>query len=232
MSDVMIAVQHVFKSVTDSTGSLTILRDIDFTLNKGETAAIVGASGSGKSTLLSIVAGLDTPTSGTVHIDGVDLFAMDEDQRAALRSQKVGFVFQSFQLLGNLTALENVMLPLELAGRRDARATATHMLQRVGLGERLSSYPKVLSGGEQQRVALARAFVVQPAVLLADEPTGSLDFATGGKIMELMFDLNREQGTTLVLVTHDRAIAQRCERRITIEAGQVVPEALDAAAIA
>ncbi len=232
MSDVMIAVQHVFKSVTDSTGSLTILRDIDFTLNKGETAAIVGASGSGKSTLLSIVAGLDTPTSGTVHIDGVDLFAMDEDQRAALRSQKVGFVFQSFQLLGNLTALENVMLPLELAGRRDARTTATHMLQRVGLGERLSSYPKVLSGGEQQRVALARAFVVQPAVLLADEPTGSLDFATGGKIMELMFDLNREQGTTLVLVTHDRGIAQRCERRITIEAGQVVPEAKETAAVA
>ncbi|WP_291079930.1 ABC transporter ATP-binding protein [Hydrogenophaga sp.] len=232
MSDVMIAVQHVFKSVTDSTGSLTILRDIDFTLNKGETAAIVGASGSGKSTLLSIVAGLDTPTSGTVHIDGVDLFAMDEDQRAALRSQKVGFVFQSFQLLGNLTALENVMLPLELAGRRDARATATQMLQRVGLGERLSSYPKVLSGGEQQRVALARAFVVQPAVLLADEPTGSLDFATGGKIMELMFDLNREQGTTLVLVTHDRAIAQRCERRITIEAGQVVPEVKEPVAIA
>jgi putative ABC transport system ATP-binding protein len=226
MSDSMIAVQHVFKTVTDSTGSLTILRDIDFTLNKGETAAIVGASGSGKSTLLSIIAGLDTPSSGTVHIDGVDLFANNEDQRAALRSQKVGFVFQSFQLLGNLTALENVMLPLELAGRRDARATATHMLQRVGLGERLSSYPKVLSGGEQQRVALARAFVVQPAVLLADEPTGSLDFATGGKIMELMFDLNREQGTTLVLVTHDRAIAQRCERRITIEAGQVVAEAL------
>lgn len=225
MSDVMIAVQHVFKSVTDSTGSLTILRDIDFTLNKGETAAIVGASGSGKSTLLSIVAGLDTPSSGTVHIDGVDLFALDEDQRAALRAQKVGFVFQSFQLLGNLTALENVMLPLELAGQRDARATATQMLQRVGLGERLSSYPKVLSGGEQQRVALARAFVVQPAVLLADEPTGSLDFATGARIMELMFELNREQGTTLVLVTHDRAIAQRCERRITIEAGQVAVEA-------
>ena len=220
----MIAVQHVFKSVTDSTGSLTILRDIDFSLNKGETAAIVGASGSGKSTLLSIIAGLDTPSSGTVHIDGVDLFAMDEDRRAALRSQKVGFVFQSFQLLGNLTALENVMLPLELAGQRDARATATQMLQRVGLGERLSSYPKVLSGGEQQRVALARAFVVQPAVLLADEPTGSLDFATGARIMELMFELNREQGTTLVLVTHDRAIAQRCERRITIEAGQVAVE--------
>jgi putative ABC transport system ATP-binding protein len=225
MSDVMIAVQHVFKSVTDSTGTLTILRDIDFTLNKGETAAIVGASGSGKSTLLSIVAGLDTPTSGTVHIDGVDLFALTEDQRAALRAEKVGFVFQSFQLLGNLTALENVMLPLELAGRRDARATATHMLQRVGLGERLSSYPKVLSGGEQQRVALARAFVVKPAVLLADEPTGSLDFATGGTIMELMFELNREQGTTLVLVTHDRAIAARCERRITIEAGQAAETA-------
>jgi putative ABC transport system ATP-binding protein len=224
MPDVMIAVQHVFKSVTDSTGSLTILRDIDFTLNKGETAAIVGASGSGKSTLLSIVAGLDTPSSGTVCIDGVDLFAMNEDQRAALRAEKVGFVFQSFQLLGNLTALENVMLPLELAGRRDARATASAMLQRVGLGERLNSYPKVLSGGEQQRVALARAFVVKPAVLLADEPTGSLDFATGGKIMELMFELNRELGTTLVLVTHDRAIAQRCEHRITIEAGQVVAE--------
>ena len=217
----MIAVQHVFKSVTDSTGTLTILRDIDFTLRRGETAAIVGASGSGKSTLLSIIAGLDTPTRGTVHIDGVDLFALDEDQRAALRAQKVGFVFQSFQLLGNLTALENVMLPLELAGRRDARLAATQMLQRVGLGERLASYPKVLSGGEQQRVALARAFVVHPTVLLADEPTGSLDFATGNTIMELMFELNREQGTTLVLVTHDRGIADRCERRITIAAGQV-----------
>jgi putative ABC transport system ATP-binding protein len=220
----MIAVQHVFKSVTDSTGTLTILRDIDFTLARGETAAIVGASGSGKSTLLSIIAGLDTPSSGTVQLDGVDLFALNEDQRAALRAQKLGFVFQSFQLLGNLNALENVMLPLELAGRRDARAVATQMLQRVGLGERMTSYPKVLSGGEQQRVALARAFVVQPAVLLADEPTGSLDFATGATIMELMFELNREQGTTLVLVTHDRAIAQRCERRITIEAGQVVAE--------
>jgi putative ABC transport system ATP-binding protein len=224
MSEVMIAVQQVSKSVTDSTGTLAILRDIDFTLARGETAAIVGASGSGKSTLLSIIAGLDTPTSGTVVMDGVDLFALDEDQRAALRAQKLGFVFQSFQLLGNLTALENVMLPLELAGRRDARAAATHMLQRVGLGERLTSYPKVLSGGEQQRVALARAFVVQPAVLLADEPTGSLDFATGATIMELMFDLNREQGTTLVLVTHDRSIAQRCECRITIEAGRLVPE--------
>lgn len=220
MSDVMIAVRHVSKSVTDATGTLDILRDIDVELRRGETVAIVGASGSGKSTLLSIVAGLDTPTRGTVHIDGQDIFALDEDQRAAVRAQKVGFVFQSFQLLGNLTALENVMLPLELAGRRDAREAAAQMLQRVGLGERLGHYPKVLSGGEQQRVALARAFVVRPAVLLADEPTGSLDFATGEKVMELMFDLNREQGTTLVLVTHDRSIAQRCERRITIEAGR------------
>ena len=216
----MIAVQNVFKSVTDATGTLDILRDIDFTLGRGETVAIVGASGSGKSTLLSIIAGLDTPSQGTVHLDGVDIFSLDEDARAALRAQKVGFVFQSFQLLGNLTALENVMLPLELAGRRDARDSATQMLRRVGLGERLGHYPKVLSGGEQQRVALARAFVVQPAVLLADEPTGSLDFATGEKVMELMFELNREQGTTLVLVTHDRAIAQRCERRISIEAGR------------
>jgi putative ABC transport system ATP-binding protein len=218
----VVAVEHVGKSVTDSTGTLAILRDIDFSLPHGQTAAIVGASGSGKSTLLSIIAGLDTPTQGTVRLDGQDLFALNEDQRAALRAQKVGFVFQSFQLMGNLTALENVMLPLELAGRRDARAAATDMLQRVGLGARLGHYPRVLSGGEQQRVALARAFVVQPAVLLADEPTGSLDFATGETIMKLMFDLNQEQGTTLVLVTHDRAIADRCERRITIEAGCMV----------
>ncbi len=216
----MIAVRNVFKSVTDATGTLDILRDINVELRRGQTVAIVGASGSGKSTLLSIVAGLDTPSRGTVHIDGIDIFALDEDQRAAVRAQKVGFVFQSFQLLANLTALENVMLPLELAGRKDAREAATQMLQRVGLGERLSRYPRVLSGGEQQRVALARAFVVHPAVLLADEPTGSLDFATGEKVMELMFDLNRELGTTLVLVTHDRSIAQRCERRITIEAGR------------
>ncbi len=218
----IIAVEHVFKSVTDSTGTLDILRDIDFRLAARETAAIVGASGSGKSTLLSIIAGLDTPTRGTVRLDGQDLFAIDEDARAALRAQKVGFVFQSFQLMGNLTALENVMLPLELAERRDARKAATEMLARVGLGQRLSHYPKVLSGGEQQRVALARAFVVQPAVLLADEPTGSLDFATGETIMKLMFELNRELGTTLVLVTHDRAIAAQCERRITIDAGRVV----------
>ena len=224
----IIAVEHVFKSVTDSTGTLDILRDIDFRLESGETVAIVGASGSGKSTLLSIIAGLDTPTRGTVRLDGQDLFALSEDGRAALRAQKVGFVFQSFQLMGNLTALENVMLPLELADRSDARKAATEMLKHVGLGQRLGHYPKVLSGGEQQRVALARAFVMQPAVLLADEPTGSLDFATGEKIMELMFDLNREQGTTLVLVTHDRSIAARCDRRILIEAGRVVPEAVAA----
>ncbi len=217
----IIAVEHVFKSVTDSTGTLDILRDIDFQLARRETVAIVGASGSGKSTLLSIIAGLDTPTRGTVRLDGQDLFALTEDDRAALRAQKVGFVFQSFQLMGNLTALENVMLPLELAQQRDARKRATEMLEHVGLGQRLGHYPKVLSGGEQQRVALARAFVVKPAVLLADEPTGSLDFATGETIMQLMFDLNREQGTTLVLVTHDRGIAQRCERLITIEAGRV-----------
>ncbi|MDB5752212.1 MAG: putative type transport system involved in lysophospholipase biosynthesis [Ramlibacter sp.] len=222
MSEPIISVEHVSKSVTDSTGTLAILRDIDFSLAARETAAIVGASGSGKSTLLSIVAGLDTPTSGTVRLAGQDLFALDEDNRAALRARQVGFVFQSFQLMGNLSALENVMLPLELAGRRDARKAATEMLGRVGLGERLGHYPKVLSGGEQQRVALARAFVVQPAVLLADEPTGSLDFATGETVMQLMFDLNRELGTTLVLVTHDRAIAQRCERKITIEAGRLV----------
>ncbi|MBT2321479.1 ATP-binding cassette domain-containing protein [Variovorax paradoxus] len=222
-SEAIVAVEHVFKSVTDSAGTLDILQDIDFTLGARETAAIVGASGSGKSTLLSIVAGLDTPTRGTVKLAGEDLFAIDEDERAALRARKVGFVFQSFQLLGNLSALENVMLPLELADRRDARKTATEMLGRVGLGQRLGHYPKVLSGGEQQRVALARAFVVQPALLLADEPTGSLDFATGEQVMRLMFDLNRELGTTLVLVTHDRGIAAQCERRITIEAGRVVP---------
>ena len=221
----IISVEHVFKSVTDSTGTLNILQAIDFTLAARETAAIVGASGSGKSTLLSIIAGLDTPTKGTVRLAGRDIFAISEDDRAALRAQKVGFVFQSFQLMGNLTALENVMLPLELSATKGARAMATEMLQRVGLGARLGHYPKVLSGGEQQRVALARAFVVQPAVLLADEPTGSLDFATGETVMALMFELNQELGTTLVLVTHDKAIAARCERRITIEAGKIVQNA-------
>ncbi len=223
MSESIIAVEHVTKQVQDVSGPLTILHDIDFTLSARQSAAIVGASGSGKSTLLSIIAGLDTPSTGTVRLAGTDLFALDEDARAAVRAAKLGFVFQSFQLLGNLTALENVMLPLELQGRVDARLQASEMLHRVGLGERLTHYPKVLSGGEQQRVALARAFVVKPAVLLADEPTGSLDFATGERVMELMFELNREAGTTLVLVTHDRSIAARCDRQLKIEAGRLVP---------
>ena len=225
MSTPIIRIDHVSKSVTDSPGTLDILRDIHLTLAARETVAIVGASGSGKSTLLSILAGLDTPTSGKVFLDGEDLFSLNEDDRAAWRAQRIGFVFQSFQLMANLTALENVMLPLELAGLPHARDRARSMLTRVGLGERLSHYPKVLSGGEQQRVALARAFVVEPALLLADEPTGSLDFATGSKVMELMFELNRERGTTLVLVTHDAGIAAQCDRRIEIEAGQVRHEA-------
>ena len=222
MPEAIIKVRKVTKTVVDSTGSLTILHEIDFELNPGEPVAIVGASGSGKSTLLSIIAGLDVPTSGTVILAGTDLFAIDEDARAEVRSRTLGFVFQSFQLLGNLSALENVMLPLELQGRDDARAQATDMLGRVGLATRLNHYPKVLSGGEQQRVALARAFVVRPAVLLADEPTGSLDFATGAKVMELMFELNREAGTTLVLVTHDTDIAARCHRQLHIEAGRLL----------
>ena len=221
MSDPIIEVQGVRKEVSDATGTLTILHDIGFTLAARESAAIVGASGSGKSTLLGILAGLDVPTSGRVLLAGTDLFALDEDARADVRARQLGFVFQSFQLLGNLTALENVMLPLELAGHPDARRQATEMLQRVGLGERLGHYPKLLSGGEQQRVALARAFVMRPAVLLADEPTGSLDFATGETVMDLMFELNREAGTTLVLVTHDRGIAARCDRQLRIEAGRL-----------
>ncbi len=226
MSEPIIAVERVTKRVQDSTGTLTILHDIDFTLPAKRSVAIVGASGSGKSTLLSIIAGLDTPTTGTVRLAGVDLFAIDEDARAGVRAAKVGFVFQSFQLLANLNALENVMLPLELQGRSDARQLATEMLRRVGLGERLRHYPRVLSGGEQQRVALARAFVVRPALLLADEPTGSLDFATGETVIALMFELNREAGTTLVLVTHDADIAARCDQQLRIEAGRIEPLAV------
>ena len=220
MSSSLITVSHVYKSVTDATGTLDILRDIDFSLNARQTLAIVGASGSGKSTLLAIMAGLDTPTQGTVHIAGQDLFVLNEDQRAALRAKHIGFVFQSFQLLAPLTALENVMLPLELSGHPCPKPVAKEMLARVGLSERLNHYPKVMSGGEQQRVALARAFVVKPDVLLADEPTGSLDHATGEKVMALMLDLNQELGTTLVLVTHDIALSQRCDQRLLIEAGQ------------
>ena len=222
MSEPIIEVQGVSKQVVDSTGTLTILHNIGFSLGQRESAAIVGASGSGKSTLLSIIAGLDVPSSGSVRLAGVELFALGEDERAAVRARLLGFVFQSFQLLGHLNALENVMLPLELQGAPDARAQATEMLKRVGLGERLGHYPKVLSGGEQQRVALARAFVVRPAVLLADEPTGSLDFATGEKVMALMFELNQEAGTTLVMVTHDSAISERCDRQLRIEAGRLL----------
>ncbi|MFM2055264.1 MAG: hypothetical protein RL456_3301 [Pseudomonadota bacterium] len=217
----IIEVAGVSKRVRDATGELTILHEIDFSLPRRESVAVVGASGSGKSTLLSILAGLDVPSSGTVKLDGIDLFALDEDARAAVRGERVGFVFQSFQLMGHLTALENVMLPLELRGVREARALATEMLGRVGLGQRLGHYPRLLSGGEQQRVALARAFVVRPALLLADEPTGSLDHATGEAVMQLMLELNREAGTTLVLVTHDPGIAARCDRQIRIEAGRV-----------
>src|SRR3954471_14894991 len=221
MSEAIIVVERLTKQVRDSTGTLTILHEIDFSLPPRQSAAIIGASGSGKSTLLSIIARLDTPTAGTVRLAGSDLFALDEDARAAVRAAKVGFVFQSFQLLGNLTALENVMLPLELQGRSDARLLATEMLRRVGLSERLRHYPRVLSGGEQQRVALARAFVVRPMLLLADEPTGSLDFATGETVMALMLELNHEAGTTLVLVTHDNELAARCDEQLHIEAGRV-----------
>ncbi|MBV8633616.1 MAG: ABC transporter ATP-binding protein [Burkholderiaceae bacterium] len=216
-----IDVSGLGKRVTDASGELTILDQIDFTVRSGATLAIVGASGSGKSTLLGLLAGLDTPTSGTVKLGGIDIFALDEDGRARLRKEKLGFVFQSFQLLAHLSALENVMLPLELRQDPEAKSKAEAMLARVGLASRLRHYPKYLSGGEQQRVALARAFVCEPPLLLADEPTGSLDAATGEAIIALMFELNAERGSTLVLVTHDPSIAARCERTITIAAGRL-----------
>jgi putative ABC transport system ATP-binding protein len=209
------------KRVADASGELTILHDVDFTVRAAETLALVGASGSGKSTLLGLLAGLDTPSSGKVLLDGTDIFALDEDGRAAFRKAKLGFVFQSFQLLAHLNAAENVMLPLELRGDADARSKAEAMLGRVGLGSRLRHYPKYLSGGEQQRVALARAFVTEPPLLFADEPTGSLDAATGEAVIGLMFELNRERGSTLVLVTHDPAMAARCGRTLTIAAGHL-----------
>jgi len=210
------------KVVPNGSVPLSILQDIELAVMAGEAMAVVGASGSGKSTLLGLLAGLDTPTAGSVHLDGVDLFALDEDGRAALRKRLVGFVFQSFQLLASFTALENVMLPLELAERDDAEARARAMLARVGLGERLGHYPKFLSGGEQQRVALARAFVVEPRVLFADEPTGNLDAATGAGIIDLLFELNAERGTTLMLVTHDEMVARRCARQIRLVGGRIV----------
>ncbi|MET3108439.1 putative ABC transport system ATP-binding protein [Oxalobacteraceae bacterium GrIS 2.11] len=223
---VAIEVSHLTKRVFDANGELTILNDINFTVPGGQTIAVVGASGSGKSTLLGLLAGLDVPSSGSVLINGVDIFKLDEDGRAALRKHQLGFVFQSFQLLGHLTALENVMLPLELRSDQyssaEARELATQMLDRVGLASRLRHYPKLLSGGEQQRVALARAFVTQPPLLFADEPTGSLDAVTGVAVMDLMFALNREHGSTLVMVTHDHKVADLCDRELEIAAGRLV----------
>ena len=201
---------------------LTILDDVSLAVAAGETVAVVGASGAGKSTLLALLAGLDEPSAGSVWLEGVELSALDEDGRAEMRARHVGFVFQSFHLVPALTAHENVMLPLELAGRRDARAAARSVLEQVGLGPRLGHYPRQLSGGEQQRVAIARAFVTRPAVLFADEPTGNLDTQTGQAIVDLLFQLNREAGTTLVLVTHDRTIATRCNRLIELDAGRLV----------
>lgn len=211
------------KQVESGGQPLVILHEISFSVEPGDSLAILGASGSGKSTLLGLLAGLDVPSSGTVYLDGVDIFSFDEDERARLRGRLAGFVFQSFQLLPALTALENVMLPLELHGASDARERATAALQRVGLAARLSHLPKHLSGGEQQRVAMARAFVVQPKILFADEPTGNLDAATGGQIIDLMLELNGAQGTTLILVTHDEALAQQCGRQLHLAAGRIVP---------
>lgn len=217
----MIKTSQLSKRVSTAESELEILRGIELEIKQGETAAIVGASGSGKSTLLGLLAGLDTPSAGAILLDGTNIVNLDEDQRATLRSQKVGFVFQSFQLLPALTALENVMLPLELAGITHAREKSEEFLSRVGLDERLHHYPRTLSGGEQQRVAIARAFASQPVILFADEPTGNLDTATGANVIELLFGLNEEEGTTLVLVTHDNSLADRCQRKFTMTAGQL-----------
>jgi putative ABC transport system ATP-binding protein len=217
----VVEVKDLAKRVDNGGEPLTILHEISFAVAAGETVAIVGASGSGKSTLLSLLAGLDLPSSGTVALAGEDLGRLDEDARAVLRGRVLGFVFQTFQLLPSLNAIENVMLPLELAGAANARAEAQHWLQRVGLAHRLRHYPKHLSGGEQQRVALARAFAPGPQLVLADEPTGNLDAATGHQVIELMFEINAERGTTLILVTHDEEIAARCSRRLRMHAGQL-----------
>ena len=221
-SATIVRVRDLTKQVGNGDDTLVILRDVSFDIHTGEAVAIVGASGSGKSTLLGLLAGLDTASSGQVDIAGTALFSLDEDERAALRGRLLGFVFQSFQLLPALNALENVMLPLELAGASDATARSREILGRVGLSQRLKHYPRQLSGGEQQRVALARAFVTRPKLLLADEPTGNLDARTGGEVIDLLFELNREQGTTLVLVTHDEALASRCGRRLRLAAGELV----------
>ncbi len=209
------------KHFRNSDAQLTILHDINLEVNAGETVSIVGVSGSGKSTLLGLLAGLDTPSSGKVYLNGEDIFLLDEDERAVLRGRILGFVFQSFQLLPVLTAVENVMLPLELSGANNALTVALELLGRVGLDARLKHYPKQLSGGEQQRVAIARAYVTHPQLLLADEPTGNLDSTTGAQIIDLMFELNREQGTTLILVTHDEAISSRCTRQVQLVGGKI-----------
>jgi putative ABC transport system ATP-binding protein len=220
--DTVLEAVGVGKQVSSPEGTLAILSDVSLSIGRGESVAVMGASGAGKSTLLALLAGLDEPTAGTVHLADRDLTALDEDGRAAVRARHVGFVFQSFHLVPSLTAVENVMLPLELSGRRDARPAALEVLGRVGLAGRVGHYPRQLSGGEQQRVAIARAFVTRPDVLFADEPTGNLDAATGGRIMDLLFGLNAETGTTLVLVTHDRALADRCGRIIELDAGRIV----------
>jgi putative ABC transport system ATP-binding protein len=219
---IVLEARNLTRKVSSPEGELTIVSDVSLQIPAGETVALVGASGAGKSTLLAMLAGLDVPTAGQIWLDGHELTQLDEDARAALRANRVGFVFQAFHLVPSLTALENVMLPLELGGGRDARQSARAMLGRVGLAERVGHYPRQLSGGEQQRVALARASVTRPAVLFADEPTGNLDTATGENICQLLFELNRESGTTLVLVTHDTQLAGRCERRITMSAGKVI----------
>jgi len=215
----VIFVRDLRRDINSSSGTLSILRGVALDVAAGESVAIVGKSGSGKTTLLSLLAGLDTPSAGEVHLDGQSLFALDEDGRAAFRAGRVGFVFQSFQLLGGFTALENVMLPAELCGLEDADARARKALEQVGLSARLAHYPQQLSGGEQQRVAIARAFAAGPKILFADEPTGNLDTATGGEIIELLFEQNRLHGTTLMLVTHDEALAQRCARVLTLKDG-------------
>jgi putative ABC transport system ATP-binding protein len=220
--DTVLEAVGVGKQVSSPEGTLAILAGVSLSIARGETVAVMGASGAGKSTLLALLAGLDEPTSGTVHLADRELTSLDEDGRAAVRARHVGFVFQSFHLVPSLTALENVMLPLELAGRRDARGAALEVLDRVGLAGRVGHYPRQLSGGEQQRVAIARAFVTRPDVLFADEPTGNLDAATGERIMDLLFGLNAATGTTLVLVTHDRALAGRCGRVIRLDAGRIV----------
>ncbi len=217
----ILSAQHVSKSVSFAGAPLNILHDVSFYVALGDSLAIVGASGSGKSTLLGLLAGLDTPSSGAIMLAGQTMSALNEDGRAALRAGHVGFVFQQFQLLPALNALENVMLPLELAGRSDARASAKAILERVGLAARMTHYPRQLSGGEQQRVALARAFVGAPSVLFADEPTGSLDSETGAQIVELMFAMNAESKTTLILVTHDESLARRCSRQIRLSGGRL-----------